>query len=103
MSSKCVLCGREVEDRGWQYQWNGKTGSMHQEPCGRDFHTIGYYLLDKAQETLERQGISVAQTKEKFGSMILYSAAQNDEQQKIVQALREDYQKRYPEYEWDFR
>lgn len=75
---------------------------MHREPCGRDFHSVGYYLLDKAQETLEEQGIRVYTTKEKFGCMELRSGARTEAERANVIKLQAEYQGRYPEFTWYF-
>ncbi len=99
----CLMCDREIKDgSGWQFIWKGKEGYMHRDTCGRDFHTIGYYLLDKAQETLEREGIQVIQTKEKFGIMTIYTKAQNEIERKIVKAFQERWQDMYPDFDWYF-
>lgn len=98
---KCIICKRNMTDSLWLYCWKGKSGSACAE-CGRDFHAIGYYILDKAQKILEDQGIKIAQTKEKFGRMVLYSESLNKKQSKIIKDLAKEFTKQYPEYEWDF-
>lgn len=99
---KCIICEqRPIQSAYWMYVWKGKNGYAC-DSCGVEFHNIGYYLLDKAAEYLEASGIPVFQTKEKFGRMLIYTNGVSSKQEVIVQALQEFYQKRYPEFTWDF-
>ncbi len=98
----CLMCGRNVE-AGWKYIWKGKEGFMHRETCGRNFHVIGSYLLDRASKVLEEQGIKVVQTKEKFGMMMLYATPKNEIESKIIKTVQKNWQATYSEFDWYFR
>jgi len=99
---KCLMCGNTVKDAYWKYVWKGKDGYMCRDTCGRDFHTIGYYLLDKAAEILNQQGIKVFQAKEKFGIMMIYTQTQTDIEKHFVESFEQMWRERYPEFEWAF-
>lgn len=101
-TTTCLICEqRPPKTSYWIYLWKGKEGHACDE-CGARFHDVGYYLLEAAQRTLERKGIKVAQTKEKFGRMVLYTDSVTKEQEKFVEALAALYKGMFPEYEWDF-
>lgn len=95
------MCDRPCEDRGWVYMWKGKAGHACHE-CGRDFHAIGYYLLEKAKALVEQSGIEVAQIKEKFGRMVMYTGLKDPKQEWIVESVQHDFESKYPEFTWDF-
>ena len=95
------MCERKVPERGWVYMWKGKAGSACDD-CGRDFHAIGYFLLEKASDLVKRSGIDVIQTKEKFGRMVLYTGSKDTKQEWIVESVQYDFESKYPEFTWDF-
>ena len=99
---KCLMCNTKIKDAHWQYIWKGKQGFMC-KGCGRDFHAIGYYLLDKAAQVLTEQNINVVDTKEKFGIMELRAAPRNEIESKIIKTLQERWQVVYSEFDWYFR
>ncbi len=99
---KCLMCNKELKDAFWKYVWKKKEGYMCRDTCGRDFHAIGYYLLERASKVLEEQGIKVVQTKEKFGIMMLYATPKNEIESKIIKTVQENWQGTYPEFDWYF-
>ena len=97
----CIICETAKPRSGWLYLWRDKQGNSC-ESCSRDFHAIGYYLLDKAEEILEHAGIEVVQTKEKFGRMVIYTKQKKPMDELVVKSIQESFEKRYPEFTWSF-
>ena len=94
------MCGRAIPDMGWCYMWKGKQGTACDD-CGRDFHAIGYYLLEKAKRMAEEMGIEVAQTKEKFGRMVMYTNYDVEgtriQHETDILSIRQHFQHHYPD------
>jgi hypothetical protein len=101
-TDNCLMCGAVLKDAHWKYVWKGKDGYMCRDTCGRDFHAIGDYLLEKAAKIMKDQGIEVLQTKEKFGIMMMYTGAKTELEHQFVTSFAQTWRERYPEFEWSF-
>jgi len=99
--TKCIMCEGETDQRYWVSVWKGKQGTLCDRCCS-SFYAIGYYLLEKAREEVEAYGITVLQTKEKFGRMVMYSGARTEQEGKFLRELQYRYEKMYPEFVWDW-
>jgi len=97
----CIICEKKPACGMWMYVWKEKQGYACRE-CGERFHIIGDYLVQKAVDMLESQGIKVMQCKEKFGEWRIYLDTYTPLAEKTAKDLETQFKILFPEFNWAF-
>lgn len=99
----CIICREApVKNDYWIYIWEGRVGSSCQK-CADKWYTIGEYLICKAVDAMEGNGIKRIMWKDKLGRWEISAHGVTSQRQvTFMQNLLVLYRKLYPEFYWDW-
>ena len=100
---KCLICLDKPPKNGyWVFIWKNRSGYAC-EQCADEWYHNGNYLITKAVDAMEANGIKHITWKDKYGRWEISAyGIQTQRQVAFMQNLLVLYRKLFPEFCWDW-